>query len=167
MKRRQFLTNLTIGSKDNVPAALVGDRPKITAGLEKYTAALDRRRAYHLLRRLTFAPTPEEVDQITGKTADEAIAILLGDGSETPPAPPDKLWVDTPEENPLTTGSPEIRFQIENRLKNAYGGFNNWWLGHMKAGNLSAREKLTLFWSAIWTIEFTYDTLALIPPGLC
>ena len=27
-------------------------------------------------------------------------------------------------------------------------------------------EKLTLFWSTIWTIEFTYDTLALLPPGL-
>jgi uncharacterized protein (DUF1800 family) len=167
MKRRELFSNLTFGG--NRKDYAVAKRDKILAddGLEEMTTAMNRQQAAHILRRLTFAPSPEQIDQLTSMTPSDALFILLGDGIGILPEPPDKNWVHNPEEDPLESGSPEIRFEIEGRLKKGYNEFNDWWIDLMRNESAPVREKLTLFWSTVWTIEFTYDTLALIPPGLC
>ena len=54
------------------------ERATLQSGLEPYTQTLDRRRALHLVRRLSFAPSYALVGQLVGKTAQEALAIVLG-----------------------------------------------------------------------------------------
>jgi len=167
MKRRELFSNLTFGNHKKDYAVAKRDKILADEGLEEMSSAMTRQQAAHLLRRLSFGPTPEQIEQFTGMMPSEAISILLGDGTDILPDPPDKNWVDNPEEDPLQSGSPEIRFEIEARLEKGYKEFNDWWIDLMRTDTSPLREKLTLFWSTVWTIEFTYDTLALIPPGLC
>ena len=53
------------------------------ASLNPVSGALGRRRAAHLLRRATFGPTKQEINQFAGMTANQAIAQLF----QTPTAP--------------------------------------------------------------------------------
>lgn len=158
MRRRDFLTSLAGKPKRK--------GSKLLANLEKKTTPLTKKEAYHLLRRVSFAPTLSNVTAIEGKTPDEAVSMLLGDGQQALPDGYESMnWLDTAEYNPLSQIT-EIRFEIESRLKSRYREFNDWWLDLMRKEELTIMEKLTLFWSTVWTIEFTYDTHALIPPPL-
>jgi uncharacterized protein (DUF1800 family) len=74
--------------------------------------------------------------------------------------------LDIIEENPLSVNNVEIRFEIMGRMRNRYRQFIEWWLGLMQEEEGSSIEKLALFWSTVWCIEFTYDTLSLVPPQL-
>ncbi|MFC2130774.1 DUF1800 family protein [Bacteroidota bacterium] len=159
MKRRAFLASMT-GSEQS------GEETLVLSNLTPMTGNLDRQQTYHLIRRLNFAPTPELVDTITGMTADTAVDLLLGTGKEPLPPRSDDDWANKMEENPLTVGTNQVRFAIEGRLKSRYGDFCNWWLELMRTDSLPSREKLTLFWSTVWCINFDYDTLALIPTPL-
>lgn len=155
MQRRNFLT-FNFANENKTPAI----------NEEKQTS-LSKKEAYHLLRRLGFAPNLEEVKSIEGKTPAEALAIILPNNSQT--AEPNsnlEKWIDTPDVDPLKEGTVELRFQAEARLKARYREFNDWWLDLMRMENGELKEKLTMFWSTVWTIEFTYDTLSLIPPPL-
>jgi NAD(P)-dependent dehydrogenase (short-subunit alcohol dehydrogenase family) len=59
------------------------------AYLDSYTTPLTASAAAHLLRRATFGPTNQEVTDFTGKTALEAVDILINNASyrATPPPP--------------------------------------------------------------------------------
>lgn len=140
----------------------------LAGNLDEFSSPLTRKEALHLLRRLTFHPTPEQVDEIVGKTASEAFEKIMGSGNEPAPSPSASMqsWLTTLEENPLDGLPNEIRGQIEGRQKAHYAEFINWWLNQMKSTSFPEIEKFTLFLSTIWCIEFTYDTLALIPAPL-
>ncbi len=155
MKRRDFISQL----------ALIDDT--ILNDLSPYTEPLNLRQAYHLLRRLSFAPTYELANQLVGQTVSQIFNDMF-ETTPTLPSAPNKNWVATPNEDPLKAGNPALRFEIEADIKKNYAEFIDWWIALMKdETKLPLREKLVLFWSTVWTIEFTYDTEALIPPGLC
>lgn len=139
-----------------------------SADLNEYTGKLSKKEALHFLRRLTFHPSPEQVEEIVGKTPAEAFDIVVGNGSEPLPEPTAsmKSWIDKLEENPLDDLPLDIRFQIEGIQRKNYGEFIDWWIKLMKSTKFPDIEKFTLFLSTIWTIEFTYDTEALIPVPL-
>lgn len=165
MDRRSFLEKGFEGLKSLVETK--DKTPKIQSGIEKYQGTLDRTKAAHLLRRISFAPTAETIDSIVGKNVDEALALVLGDGSEPLPEGRDEMgWIDIAEEDPLSGLPLEIRQQIQGALRSRYGDFKEWWLRRMRDEQMPFMEKLTLFWSTVWTLEFTYDTNALIPPPL-
>jgi uncharacterized protein (DUF1800 family) len=164
MERRDFFSKFTRSSSEDVLIPGKKDKPRLQAGLEPRTQALGKREAYHLLRRLTFGPTKEEVDAIVGKTPAEAVDIILGTGNEQLPAGPS--WIDIAEPNPLTAGNPTLKGEIEGRLKQRYVEFCAWWMDQMRSESGTSIEKMTLFWSTVWCLEFTYDTLGLLPPPL-
>ncbi len=165
MKRRDFFG---IGNSKAEVEREYDNQPLSTAALDKLTTPLTRQQAIHLLRRVTFAPTPEQIDSFTGLTPDEAIAQILGPNDHPLPEPSAAIqnWMDTQEENPLTVGNQLIRAEIEGRLRTRYFQFADWWLDLMREETMPATEKLTLFWSSVWCINFNYDTLALLPPAL-
>ncbi len=158
MKRREFFTTLKTDK--------LNTSPRVSDGLEPYTNPLTKTEVYHLLRRLHFAPTYDLVKSLIGKTASEAVEMLIGDASYPLPEKPNQDWDTTMEENPLTVGNNQLRFEIEGRIRSRYRQFIDWWIDLMRSSEFIAREKMTLFWSTVWTMEFTYDTLALIPTPL-
>lgn len=168
MKRREFIRDVAgKGQMESLLETKIPSKDIIQADLDELSGTLDRKKALHLLRRVTFAPSPELINQIIGKTASEALNLILGGINETLPEPPNRPWVNTPHEDPLKAGNPALRFQIEAEVKAAYKEFVDWWTELMRTDTvMPLKEKLTLFWSTLWCIEFTYDTLALNPPGL-
>ena len=59
------------------------------AYLDTYTAPLTSQNAAHLLRRATFGPTNQEIADFTGKTATQAVDLLISNDSfrAAPPEP--------------------------------------------------------------------------------
>ena len=164
MNRRSFFQGIFTDTRSHSPAfadaAGFSADPRIpaSAGLEPLIEPLSLQQAYHLLRRITFAPTVEAARQLQGKTAPEALELLLGTGSGELPAGPS--WVDSATENPLSADM-YTRFQIEGGRKSFFGQLQNWWLGLMVQENLPVAEKLTLFWSGHFTTEFDSDVYVL------
>ena len=161
MDRRYFLNFLTAGSSFRTQTSESATRAEITAGLAPYATQLTLDDAYHLLRRYTFAPTKSVADQLVGKTADTAVDMLLGTGSEADPTSPGS-WVDIAQENPATVDI-VTRGGIESTWKTNFGKLQNWWIDLMRSEAFPATEKLTLFWSGHFTSEFTFDE-AFLPP---
>lgn len=122
----------------------------------------------HLLRRTGFHPSIEQLNQMRGKNAKAIVQMILDDSNNVLPEPTNSMknWLDKLEEDPLSNLPNDIRFEIEGKLKTRYAEFVNWWLDLMRKDELPYREKFTLFLASIWSIEFTYDTLSLVPPPL-
>lgn len=166
MKRRDFLSG-SYTERIRRDINFLGEEPKIEGNFSVETKPLDRQMAYHLLRRFAFGPTPEMVDEFVGLSPQEAADKILGDGTKPlPDGYQDLSWLDTQEEDPLKVSNQQIRSEIMSKLNNRYAALVDWWLEQMREESLPVMEKLALFWSTVWCIEFTYDTLAQIPPPL-
>lgn len=139
------------------------ERVAVVGGIEPYAAALTLADVYHVLRRVTLAPTPALAQQLVGKTAGEVVDILLGDGSDTPPEAPGD-WVNTTTENPKNADL-QTRFAIEAQWERDFEKLQQWWVALMHNEGLPTREKLTLFWSGHLTSEFAFDD-QFLPPQL-
>ena len=139
-----------------------------TADFNEYAQDLTVAESVHFLRRLCFHPTPELVKQITGIKAKDAFDLIMNaDDKELPVANSSMFsWVNVLEEDPLNGLPNDIRFEIEGRHKTHYQQFIDWWAELMRSEIYSAREKVVHFLTTVWCTEFTYDTLALIPPPL-
>ena len=151
------------GLRDAIIANDSGGR-KIAGNLDKYPNVFTSKEAYHLLRRVSFGPTPEAVNQLIGMTVDQAVPLVLGSNAGTAPTGPS--WVDTLEDDPLTVGNQILRSDIEGRLQSRYVDLGNWWVELMRADTAPYAEKLTHFLTDVWCVDFSYDTEAYIPPGL-
>lgn len=149
----------------------------VTLSLEEEEGNLTDEKAKHLLRRITFGPTPVEVDIIKDRPISEVVDELLGDGLDYLPINEGRLpssgqltWVNTVEEDPSKVHV-TIRGTIEGTHKARYAEFVDWWISHMSNDIINVKnsivsERLTIFWHTHWCIEFTYDTQGYIPPPL-
>lgn len=161
MKRRELLNKL-----------LKSDDKEILS-LNKDNRPLNENRANHLLRRLSFHPTINEVNHYIGKTPEEVVNKLLGDGLDYLPENSDRLpdasqslnFIGQPMQNPRSVPLP-LRGQLESQLNSKYGQVVDWIIGLAKNEDLingQVREKLTHFLMSIWCIEFQYDGEFQIP----
>ncbi len=155
MKRRELLNKLISSTKNGF------------LSLEKDTRPLDEVRANHLLRRLAFQPTIDEVNSYLGKTPEEVVEKLLGDGLDYLPENEDRLpdgsqslgFIGQPMQNPRSVPIP-LRNTLENQLSNRYQQVVDWIIDRARNEDLKtgpAVEKLTHFLMSIWCIEFNYD----------
>lgn len=158
MKRRDFLT---FKSNDVNLLNIQNDLS------DKKTEPLTKKEAMHLFGRISFGNDLNVIQQIAGKTPDEAIDLLLGKKDDSIVDGYKSIsWLDTQEEDPLDGLPLDIRFEIEGILKSRFRELKDWWLQQMFIEDGSFHEKLTLFLSTIWCIEFTYDQQYLLPPAL-
>lgn len=154
------------------------DRKGLILSLEEETGLLTRRKAIHLLRRLSFGPTPDTLNKIVDRPISEVVDELLGDGldyldeykSRLPEGRDSLNWIDTVEEDPSKVHV-TLRGPIEGTHRNRFAQLKNWWLNQMKVDNSTrnysySRERLTFFWHTHWAIEFSYDTESYIPPPI-
>jgi uncharacterized protein (DUF1800 family) len=141
------------------------ERATLQSGLESYTQTLDRRRALHLVRRLSFAPSYALVNQLVGKTAPEALNIVLGaTATVNQPASLPGTWTNDITENPDKADN-DTRSKIQGTWGGQFGSLQAWWANLMLTDGFPAREKLVLFWSGHFTSEFAFDDMY-TPPQL-
>ncbi|MFA7325475.1 MAG: DUF1800 domain-containing protein [Candidatus Kapaibacterium sp.] len=151
---------------------------QVTLTLDEEEGNLTEDKAKHLLRRITFGPTPNEVNLIKDRPISEVVDELLGDGLDYLPENSNRLpdgsktlnWINTVEEDPAKVYI-TIRGTIEATHQARYAQFVNWWLNLMSSDIITANnkvltERITFFWHTHWCIEFTYDTEGYIPPPI-
>lgn len=112
--------------------------------LAQFTGNLGRKRAAHLLRRVTFGPNKSDIDAFSSLSPASAFALLFNDTNE-PSAPIDLktglTWVNGPSTDANSEDS------------DLQGYFKGWWLNTMLAQTIPpsdklafmAREKLVFF----------------------
>ncbi|SKC18865.1 DUF1800 domain-containing protein [Dyadobacter psychrophilus] len=113
--------------------------------LDTYSAPLTEKTAAHLLRRATFGPTRAEILNLSGKSASEAVDILIDNASfRASPPPPVEL-----DDNRSDAGQPFLQKPFDlNRATSYLRYIQYWWIGLMTEQNgfPSVLEKLTAFW---------------------
>ncbi len=109
------------------------------AALDAYTGPWDERHAGHLLRRASFVTRPDMIKQVVGMGLSAAVDLLLQDKA-APPGPVDPgLSTQGTWTYNMTTPHPD-----DNQFR---GLVKAWWFQLMlQPTNISALEKLTLFW---------------------
>ena len=121
--------------------------------LNEITGVLGRTFAAHLLRRTTFGPTIQEIDQFASYTAAEAMDQLLDDTAENPKPPIDPItnqtWVDpTGVDGPAKAGE-------EREQEELFVFFQSWHMDVMRQSPLTLKERITWFFHthlpARWT----------------
>ena len=114
------------------------------ASLNPISGTLGRRRAAHLLRRATFGPSKQEINQFASLTADQAIAQLFQ--VPTAPPPPSDTATGLPWVTPKPTEANSEDFELRRYV-------NCWWLEQMKVSGGNSCEKLTFFWHTHFTTK--------------
>jgi uncharacterized protein (DUF1800 family) len=117
--------------------------------MNPYSLPLDAKAAEHLLRRTMFGATRKDIATLTGKTASQALDMLLAD--QPTPAPPIDLNALTYDSTGKINAS-SVKTWVNDTTRNPTmdGQYNNffraWWTGLMVTQPISIREKMVLFW---------------------
>ena len=101
--------------------------------LSQQTGLLDRKRAAHLLRRITFGPNKSEIDFFANYTVPDALNNLFQYTSK--PAPPLDL-----KNNATWVNAPSTTVNSSDSLLQEY--FKGWWLKQMLAQDVSGTDRL-------------------------
>jgi uncharacterized protein (DUF1800 family) len=130
-----------------------------TASLTPFDKKLTQQQALHLLRRTTFSTNWETVKLFTGKTANEAVELLLNNGirSDKPFAP---SWKDKSYKAWWKLPKADQQAAVDAVYKDMYElnyELKRWWIDEMAKDNVSIREKMTLFWHGHFTTKFAID----------
>ena len=105
----------------------------------------------HLLRRLTFAATPDTERAIAGKRVDDAFDTLVSTTKKaavpTPPAFATRPWKNTALRTPGMTSQEyqKLRIATAEASERDIEQLRQWWLREMVSGAAPLRENLLLF----------------------
>ncbi|PID91427.1 MAG: hypothetical protein CSA96_08460 [Bacteroidetes bacterium] len=121
------------------------------ASLTEITGVLGKARAAHLLRRATFGPTIQEIEQFAALNVTEAMALLTDDSADDPTPPIDPLtgetWVD-PLGQAHAGGS-------NSKQDDLHEFFKSWHMDVMRQAAPTLKERITWFFHthlpARWT----------------
>mgnify|MGYP006285841413 CR=1 FL=1 len=130
------------------------------ASLNEYTEKLGRTRAAHLLRRSTFGPDINQIQEFENLTPSEAIEILFAEDDEklSPPIDPKtgQSWVNPPVQNAAN--------DVNSEQDELHDYFKAWHTDVMLKSGTSIRERITWFlhthlparWTEIRSSEAIY-----------
>ena len=130
-----------------------------TNSLVPFDKKLTQQQALHLLRRTTFSTNWQTVKQFTGKTANEAVELLLTNAIKNP-KPFAPFWVDKTYKAWWKLPKAEQQAATDVVYKDVYDlnyELKRWWMKEMTDDNVSIREKMTLFWHGHFTTKFAID----------
>lgn len=97
----------------------------------------------HLLRRIHFGPTIEEIDYLSSLNINDAVEYVLRD-IHMPPPPGD--WVDDLFPYNYSSYTPEQKDSLQAAYDLYSSELNVWWLDQMFYSSSSVIEQMTLFW---------------------
>ena len=111
--------------------------------LDKYDKPLNSRQIAHLLRRITFGGSTENIKKLTGKTAGEITESYLS--ATAFPTPP--LDADNKDFINIPWGYPGADTTAQNKNEGTRRTiFKSWWIAQMVNQQGNIIEKMTLFW---------------------
>lgn len=125
------------------------------AFLDTYNTPLSEEKSAHLLRRATFGPTRSEISALIGKTAEQAVDILISNSGFRASAPPPVEL----ESGRSDSGQPFITKPYDDSRAPTYNNYiRYWWIGLMSEqnGRPSVLEKLTSFWQNHFVTAYGY-----------
>lgn len=126
---------------------VVLDKPRMS--LAKYSGKWDKWTASHLLKRVCFGFTRDDLSQATSLGLDELVEKLLS----LQPLIGEPVYIYKDDE-PLPFGEP---FYGKNPDSKYYGrmiaSHFGWWFGQILNINLSITQKMMLFWHNLFVIE--------------
>lgn len=123
------------------------------AYLDTYTTPLTAAAAAHLLRRATFGPTNQEIADFTGKTATQAVDLLISNASYRA-SPPPPVEMDTTRSD---AGQTFLDKPFNSSLNPTYFNYvKYWWIGLMaeQNGKPSVLEKIAAFWQNHFVVTY-------------
>jgi uncharacterized protein (DUF1800 family) len=130
-----------------------------SANLSPLDKKLTQQQAIHLLRRTTLATSWETIKKFTGKTANEAVDLLLNNALTTP-KPFAPFWIDKSYKAWWRLPKAEQQAATDTVYKDVYElnyELKRWWIEEMAKDTSSIREKMTLFWHGHFTTKFAID----------
>lgn len=174
MDRKDFFTTLLPGKRANktalVPKEKLSQKNEpaqksseivLNSGIDPYAGGWTKNEVMHLLKRLTFGAPKEEVDYFSGLTYTQAVDMLLNTTNQNPGEPlkhystssltaisdadwgvaTGKSWVAN------LSGDGGVNFSRRESLK-------CWWMHLLVNQPRSIEEKMILFWSTHFALEF-------------
>jgi uncharacterized protein (DUF1800 family) len=135
---------------DNLPREFIPVKPKqqpvplieVSTSITTREVDFDLRASAHLLRRITFGPTWEEINSAYDSGLDETVSSILEDDSM--PDPPGE-WINDPFPNYDQLTQEQI-----DSLQNAYqlqrAEMRSWLIDLMLEDETNIREMMSLFW---------------------
>jgi uncharacterized protein (DUF1800 family) len=153
MNRKTLLNTLISGS---APESTVSNATteKNDSGLEAYTGEWTKYQAAHLLRRTTFGPTIEEIDEAVELGLHDTLKRLF----QTKPLPePPINHINNNDPNvPIGETWIEAPYLANINLRNyRIQSLQAWTLGILLNNGMSITEKMTLFWHNHFVTERT------------
>jgi uncharacterized protein (DUF1800 family) len=127
--------------------------------LSKKESLLTEQEARHLLRRTTFVNSWKTIQNFVGKSADEAVEILIKNAVKPANLTVPK-WVDKSYETWYKKPENERQKALDLIYKDVYDynyELKAWWMSAMTNDEASVREKMTLFWHGHFTTKFSID----------
>ena len=118
---------------------------RTNSGISTYSGPWDKSAVIHLLRRVHFGVTKENIDYFVNLTQAEAINEVL-DIDYSIPSPPINNYNDNnpdPNVNPGESWVNDYNGQLNNIRRRS---FKSWWVGQIVNHDLTIREKMVLFW---------------------
>lgn len=144
MQRRDFLNifNAPTNNKNAFP-----ENPPSTKGLTPYTGDWGFEEASHLLRRTTFGPSLEQLNQVAAMDLDSAITLIFA--PQPLPTPPLNANYPDDTSTPIGeswVGKPLNAINTNNHKKSRRKSILSWNKEVLSLEGISIREKMTLFW---------------------
>ncbi len=124
------------------------------SGLLPYEGLWEFEQAAHLLRRTTFGSTYSQIKDAVDNGMESTVSTLLAD--QLLPAPPINYYYENDPNVAVGESWIEALYPEEdiNPAKNARRkSMSAWIMRQMQIGNVSIREKMTLFWHNHFSIE--------------
>jgi uncharacterized protein (DUF1800 family) len=123
------------------------------AYLDTYTVPLTSSTAAHLLRRATFGPANQEIADFTGKTAVQAVDLLISNSSFQQ-SPPEPVEMDISRSD---AGQQFLSKPFNTSRNITYFSYvKYWWIGLMaqQTDKPSVLDKLTAFWQNHFVVTY-------------
>ncbi len=154
MNRRATLAKL-MGKQTAAPARVTAPPPPPSSGLEPFTGPYTKFEAAHLLRRTLFGPTKAEILS----SVDAGLEATLGELLMERPLPSPPVNYDDPNnaEVPLGETWVDAPYSSNEDLLARNRSLAAWTIGRLMAGEISVREKMTLFWINHFAISNVND----------
>jgi uncharacterized protein (DUF1800 family) len=120
-------------------------KTRTNSGISTYLGPWDKSAVIHLLRRVHFGVTKENIDYFSSLTQEEAITEVLNI-DYNPPSPPINNYNNNNPDANVNPGETWVNDYNSSLNSIRRRSFKSWWVGQIVNHDRTIREKMVLFW---------------------